>query len=53
MIIDDTHYDVILIGSGAAGGSMAASLARGGHRVLLLERGQLMPQEEQIGRAHV
>jgi choline dehydrogenase-like flavoprotein len=47
MIIDDNHYDVILIGSGAAGGSMAASLARSGHQVLLLERGRAMPPEEQ------
>ena len=27
MIIDDQHYDVIIIGSGAAGGTLAGSLA--------------------------
>jgi choline dehydrogenase-like flavoprotein len=47
MIIDDNQYDVILIGSGAAGGTIAASLARAGRNVLLLERGSRMPPEEQ------
>ncbi len=47
MIIDDTHYHVILIGSGAAGGTIAASLAASGSRVLLLERGGPMPAEDQ------
>ena len=47
MIIDDTHYHVILIGSGAAGGTIAASLAASGRRVLLLERGGPMPAEDQ------
>lgn len=39
MIIDDQHYDVIVIGSGAAGGSLLLPLAAAGRRVLLLERG--------------
>jgi choline dehydrogenase-like flavoprotein len=47
MIIDDRHYDVIIIGSGAAGGTMARSLASAGHTVLLLERGQQMPLADQ------
>ena len=47
MIIDDRHYDFIIIGSGAAGGTMARSLASGGHAVLLLERGQQMPLPDQ------
>ena len=47
MIIDDRHYDFIIIGSGAAGGTMARSLASGGHSVLLLERGQQMPLADQ------
>ena len=40
MIIDDSHYDIIIIGSGAGGGTLAASLSREGRSVLLLERGE-------------
>jgi len=47
MIIDDTCYDVILIGSGAAGGTVAASLANAGRSVLMLERGGILPQADQ------
>jgi choline dehydrogenase-like flavoprotein len=47
MIIDDNIYNVILIGSGAGGGTLAAALATAGHSVLLLERGGVMPQAEQ------
>ena len=47
MIIDDHHYDVIVIGSGAAGSTIASSLAQQGHDVLLLERGGPMPLADQ------
>ena len=47
MIIDDSHYDVILIGSGAGGGTMARDLAAAGRSVLLLERGGAMKLEDQ------
>jgi choline dehydrogenase-like flavoprotein len=47
MIIDDRHYDVIVIGSGAAGATVAASLGQKGHSVLLLERGGPMPLADQ------
>ena len=40
MIIDDSHYDIIIIGSGAGGGTLAGSLSREGRSVLLLERGE-------------
>ena len=33
------HYDVIIIGTGAGGGTLAHRLAPSGKRVLLLERG--------------
>ena len=40
-----THYDVIIIGSGAGGGTMARALAQSPARVLVLERGRSVPQE--------
>jgi choline dehydrogenase-like flavoprotein len=39
------HYDVIVIGSGAGGGTVTHALAPTGKRVLLLERGDWMPRE--------
>jgi choline dehydrogenase-like flavoprotein len=47
MIIDDRHYDVLIVGSGAGGGTLASALAREGRRILLLERGQAMPLDDQ------
>ena len=47
MIIDDRHYDVIIIGSGAGGGTLAGALSRKGHSVLMLERGEAMALEDQ------
>ena len=41
------HYDVIVIGSGAGGGTLTWSLAPTGKRILLLERGGWMPREKQ------
>ncbi|MEU4872419.1 GMC family oxidoreductase [Streptomyces sp. NPDC021608] len=42
---DDQHYDVIVIGSGAGGGTLAHRLAPTGKRVLILERGGYLPRE--------
>ena len=42
---NDTHYDVIIIGSGAGGGTLAYKLAPSGLRVLLLERGDYVRRE--------
>jgi len=39
------HYDVIIIGSGAGGGTLAHTLASSGKRILLLERGDFLPRE--------
>ncbi|MEO8123349.1 MAG: NAD(P)-binding protein [Burkholderiales bacterium] len=41
------HYDVIIIGSGAGGGTLAHRLAPSGKRILLLERGDYLPRELQ------
>src|SRR5256714_1637305 len=38
-------YDVIIVGTGAGGGTLARSLAPSGKRILLLERGDWLPRE--------
>jgi choline dehydrogenase-like flavoprotein len=40
-----TIYDVIIIGSGAGGGTLARHLAPSGKRILILERGDWLPRE--------
>ncbi|YAI82170.1 MAG: GMC oxidoreductase [cyanobacterium endosymbiont of Rhopalodia sterrenbergii] len=52
MIIDDQYYDVIIVGTGAGGGTLANKLAPTGKKILILERGDFMPLEEQ-NRANV
>lgn len=47
MIIDDQPYDIIIIGTGAGGGTLAQKLAPTGKRILILERGDRMPFSEQ------
>jgi choline dehydrogenase-like flavoprotein len=42
-----SSYDVIVIGSGAGGGTLVHRLAPSGKRVLLLERGDWLPREPQ------
>src|ERR671930_172218 len=42
----DVHYDVIIIGTGAGGGTLAYRLAPSGKRILLLERGDYVPREK-------
>jgi choline dehydrogenase-like flavoprotein len=39
------HYDVIIVGTGAGGGTLAHTIAPSGKRVLLLERGNFLPRE--------
>jgi choline dehydrogenase-like flavoprotein len=41
------HYDVIVIGSGAGGGTLAHALAPTGKRILILERGDFLRREKQ------
>jgi choline dehydrogenase-like flavoprotein len=40
------HYDVIIIGTGAGGGTLAYALAPSGKRMLLLERGDYVRREK-------
>jgi choline dehydrogenase-like flavoprotein len=43
----DSHYEVVIIGSGAGGGSLARALVEAGRKVLVLERGDWLPREPQ------
>ena len=43
------HYDVLVVGSGPGGATIAARLAETGKRVLLLERGDFLPRARQLG----
>ena len=40
------QYDVIIIGTGAAGGTLAQQLAPSGKKILILERGDFLPREK-------
>jgi choline dehydrogenase-like flavoprotein len=42
-----TSFDIIIIGSGAGGGTMARALAGSGARILVIERGAPVPQEQE------
>ncbi len=42
----DNHYDLIVIGSGPGGASLAQRLAPTGKRILILERGDYLPRSE-------
>jgi choline dehydrogenase-like flavoprotein len=41
------HYDIIIIGTGAGGGTLLHRLASSGKRILVLERGPFLPREKQ------
>jgi len=38
------HFDIVIIGSGAGGGTMARALASTGRRILVIERGRTFPR---------
>ena len=44
--MSDGHYDLIVIGSGPGGASLAQRLAPSGKRILILERGDYLPRSE-------
>ncbi len=41
------HYDLIIIGTGAGGGTLLHRLAPSGKRILVLERGDYLPREKE------
>ena len=42
-----SNHDVIIIGTGAGGGTLAWRLAPSGKRILLIERGDFVPREKE------
>ena len=40
------HFDVIIIGTGAGGGTLAYKLAPSGKKILILERGDFVKREK-------
>ncbi|MEO0928267.1 MAG: GMC family oxidoreductase, partial [Cyanobacteria bacterium J06643_13] len=44
--MNNEHYDVIIIGTGAGGGTLARVLAPSGRKILVLERGNFLPKEK-------
>ena len=42
----ERHFDVIIMGTGAGGGTLAYRLAPSGKRILLVERGDYVPREK-------
>jgi choline dehydrogenase-like flavoprotein len=46
-VTTNNHYDVIIIGTGAGGGTLALRLAQSGKKILLLERGPRVPREKE------
>jgi choline dehydrogenase-like flavoprotein len=47
-----TRYDVIIIGSGAGGSTLAYRLAPSGRRILVVERGEHVPREKDNWDSH-
>ncbi|BAZ12430.1 glucose-methanol-choline oxidoreductase [Calothrix sp. NIES-4071] len=44
--MNDNHYDVIIVGTGAGGATLAYQLAPSGKKILVLERGNFLPREK-------
>ena len=44
--MSDPDYDIIIIGTGAGGGTLAHRLAPSGQKILILERGTFLPREK-------
>jgi len=46
-VVQQNQYDVIIIGSGAGGGTLAYKLAPSGKSILILERGEFLTREKE------
>jgi choline dehydrogenase-like flavoprotein len=43
----DKQYDIIIVGTGAGGGTILHTLSQSGKNILVLERGHFLPQEKE------
>jgi len=48
----NNHYDIIIIGTGSGGSTMAYALAKTGMKICILERGGFIPKEKQNWDPH-
>jgi choline dehydrogenase-like flavoprotein len=48
----NNHFDIIIIGTGSGGSTMAYKLASSGKKILILERGGFIPKERQNWDPH-
>jgi choline dehydrogenase-like flavoprotein len=48
----NNHFDIIIIGTGSGGSTIAHKLARSGKKILILERGGFIPKEKENWDAH-
>ncbi len=46
-MLSDHHFDIIIIGTGAGGGTLAHRLAPSGKKILILERGSYLAREKE------
>ena len=49
---NENHFDLIIIGTGAGGGTLARRLAPTGKKILILERGDYVPREKDNWSSH-
>lgn len=47
MAINQTDYDIVIIGTGAGGGTLLHRLAPSGKKILILEQGPYLPREKE------
>src|ERR1700739_3799118 len=52
MTVTEQHFDIIIIGSGAGGGTLAHALASTGKKILILERGGYLRREKANWDSH-
>jgi choline dehydrogenase-like flavoprotein len=52
MVMGTSHYDIVIIGTGAGGGTIAHHLAKSGKKILILERGGYLPREKDNWSSH-